>query len=261
MLNSFYGEYIKNRNKNDQLMKIKQPTIKPIVKNGHLVRNNKYSINPDPKSQPIVRNGHLITNKSIIDTKPEAHTISKTSSNPYEKLFGFNFDKYKMEHKLPNAYRYSGLLGESDLNLAMDVAETENYIVDGELDKAFEIGNKDKTSEFYKRFKENFSRKVAINKGQLDVYEAFTPEQKQEVVESLEKLRLSHTAKNRTMKKIKERNGVPIKRTIPVKSAVRRPVRDEDDRGEITGFFGPKSRLIGEGFGETKEETKGESGE
>ena len=153
MLNSFYGEYIKNRNKNDHLIKIKQPTIKPIVKNGHIVRNNSI-INTEPKARSIVKNGHLVTNKSIIDTKPEAHTISKTSSNPYQKLFGFNFDKYKMEHKLSNAYRYSGLLGESDLNLAMDIAETANYIDEGELDKAFEIGNKDKTAEFYERFKE-----------------------------------------------------------------------------------------------------------
>ena len=208
MLNNFYGDYIKTKNTNQTVIKINQPTARPIIKNGHIVRNNSM-INTDPKAQPIVRNGNIIRNNSIIDVKPQAHSINK-SVNPYQKYFGFSFDKYKMNHTLPNASRYSGLLGESYLNIAMDVAESEHYINEGEIDKAFETGSKDKTSEFYKKFKES----NAVSKVGLTDLDALDPADREAKVDEIEDKRI---------RKIRKAQRTNIIRVASAKAAAAAP--------------------------------------
>ena len=158
MLNAFYTDYM-NKKKDNGKDSISFYEIKgqarPIKRSEGVKEFNEWY--KTPKAFPVVKP----TNEPISIINPKIGEFKKKvlTSNPFDFLYGFKLESPD-SRPLPNAYRYKSLLNDSDLNIAMDIAEGNNYLEEGEVKKAEEtFGNKDRASAFYDQFKE---RKQAI---------------------------------------------------------------------------------------------------
>ena len=155
MLNDFYENFSKNNHKNDNVKADPFKNVKAfaIVKQAPI---KEFAMYKKPHSNPIKQKEDIFGRFNKY--RPHSFSIKEQGHNPFEKIFGFKFERKPEHAPLPSAYQYKSILKADPFDIAMDKAEVENYLEEGEYEKAVAT-NHNKSEQFYESFKQRNAKK------------------------------------------------------------------------------------------------------